>query len=360
MSKELNSDNLSRFSPYAKVKADRQAAKIISDINRIDTIVASGNFEQLKSLHVELDGTYQNLIQNWGMSMYNYIVGMGFAYNYIDEDTLRDNLITMRGKLQGFLLEIDPNAEFQIDGLNNTRVSGGRNLNVRRKKLSSDYDKIKEISMGCSVIVIENSEYLKYKDTLDYLETFDYIYQLDLDGAEHIYAKSDVFDSFPEHLIALEVEEEIMTLDNNNSKRIFVVHGHDHQLLDDVELMLRRIGLEPVILKNEANAGRTIIEKIEELTDVGFAIVLYTGCDEGRAKNTEALQDRARQNVIFEHGYLCAKLGRNNVVAINDDGIEIPSDLSGVLYIPRSASDWKLQLMREMRAAGLKFDPTKT
>lgn len=146
----------------------------------------------------------------------------------------------------------------------------------------------------------------------------------------------------------------------SDNRKVFIVHGHNHKLLDEVELMLRRVGLEPVIVKNEANTGRTIIEKIEDLTDVGFAIVLYTGCDEGRTKNTEELRDRARQNVIFEHGYLCAKLGRNNVVAINDDGIEIPSDLSGVLYIPRSASDWKSQLMREMQAAGLKFDPTKT
>ncbi len=145
----------------------------------------------------------------------------------------------------------------------------------------------------------------------------------------------------------------------SDNRKVFIVHGHNHKLLDEVELMLRRVGLEPIIVKNEANTGRTIIEKIEDLTDVGFAIVLYTGCDEGRAKNTEKLRDRARQNVIFEHGYLCAKLGRNNVVAINDDGIEIPSDLSGVLYIPRSASDWKSQLMREMRTAGLKFDPTK-
>jgi len=144
-----------------------------------------------------------------------------------------------------------------------------------------------------------------------------------------------------------------------NNKKVFIVHGHDHRLLDEVELMLRRINLEPVILKNETNSGRTIIEKIEDLTDVGFGIVLYTGCDEGRKKGDVDLKDRARQNVVFEHGYLCAKLGRNRVVALNDSSIEIPSDLSGVLYIPHSTPDWKNQLMREMRSAGLEFDPTK-
>ena len=144
-----------------------------------------------------------------------------------------------------------------------------------------------------------------------------------------------------------------------DNKKVFVVHGHDHQLLQEVELMLRRIGLEPIILKNEANAGRTIIKKIEDLSNVGFGIVLYTACDEGRKKGTDTLHNRARQNVIFEHGYLYAKLGRGHVAALNDSDIELPSDLDGVLYIAHSAQDWKNQLMREMKDAGLKFDATK-
>ena len=123
--------------------------------------------------------------------------------------------------------------------------------------------------------------------------------------------------------------------------------------------MIRRIGLEPIILKNEANAGRTIIEKIEYFSNVGFGIVLYTACDEGRKKGTDTLHNRARQNVIFEHGYLYAKLGRGHVAALNDSDIELPSDLDGVLYIAHSAQDWKNQLMREMKDAGLKFDATK-
>ena len=141
--------------------------------------------------------------------------------------------------------------------------------------------------------------------------------------------------------------------------KVFIVHGHDHKLLGEVELILRRIGLTPMIVMNEVNAGRTIIEKIEELSNVGFAIILYTGCDEGRQKGTAVLHDRARQNVIFEHGYLCAKLGRGHVVALNERGVEVPSDLAGVLYISLSDTDWKIRLMREMKAAGLKFDSTR-
>lgn len=76
-------------------------------------------------------------------------------------------------------------------------------------------------------------------------------------------------------------------------------------------------------------------------------------------KGSSSLRDRARQNVIFEHGYLCAKLGRNRVVALNNDDIEIPSDLAGILYIPHSSTDWKMNLIREMQNAGLDFSLTK-
>ena len=146
---------------------------------------------------------------------------------------------------------------------------------------------------------------------------------------------------------------------NMSNKKVFIVHGHDEQLLQEVELMLHRIGLQPIILKNEASGGRTVIEKIEYYTDVGFGIVLYTACDEGRVKGAASFNSRARQNVVFEHGYLCAKLSRSRVVALNDSGIEVPSDLAGVVYISRDASDWKSQIMREMRNAGLEFDSTR-
>lgn len=233
-------------------------------------------------------------------------------------------------------------------------------MNAKQRKLIADYAQIKKKTAGNMAITIQAEEYPKYKDTLDYMVEYEYITPLDIDfGANHMYFKQPSFDSFTENVLTQEMEEEPMATAIYNNKKVFVVHGHDHILLDEVELMLRRIGLEPIIVKNEANSGRTIIQKIAELSDVGFGIILYTCCDEGRKKGNSELRDRARQNVIFEHGYLYAKLGPGRVAALNDSGIEIPSDLSGVLYVPHSASDWKNQLMREMRAAGLEFDSTK-
>ncbi len=141
--------------------------------------------------------------------------------------------------------------------------------------------------------------------------------------------------------------------------KIFIVHGHNIKVRDDVEFFCRRIGLEPIILAEKASEGMTIIEKIEKYSDVSYALVLYTGCDEGRVKGAGELRDRARQNVVFEHGYMVAKLGRNRVIALVEKGVEIPGDLSGVVYISLEDADWKMQVMRELNSGGLSIDWTK-
>jgi len=100
--------------------------------------------------------------------------------------------------------------------------------------------------------------------------------------------------------------------------------------------------------------NKTIIEKIEYYSkEADFAIVLYTPCDKGRGvlETKVHARNRARQNVVFEHGYLMAKIGRKNVFALVKGEIEKPSDIDGVVYTPLdSAGRWKLELMRELKA----------
>lgn len=107
------------------------------------------------------------------------------------------------------------------------------------------------------------------------------------------------------------------------------------------------------------NQGRTIIEKLEDAAaTASFAVALLTADDLGRL-STEGSGERprARQNVIFEAGYFVARLGRSNVVLLHEDGVELPSDLSGVVYESLDASgNWRGQLGKEMRAAGIKAD----
>lgn len=143
--------------------------------------------------------------------------------------------------------------------------------------------------------------------------------------------------------------------DEMSKPRVFIVYGHDTDSLNEVELFLRRIECEPVILKNEPSGGLTIIEKIEQyVKDIEFAIVLYTACDEGRlcGENKELVK-RARQNVVFEHGFLISRITRERVVALVEDGVETPGDVNGVIYTSMSEDDWRQKIMKEMKNIGV-------
>ena len=112
-------------------------------------------------------------------------------------------------------------------------------------------------------------------------------------------------------------------------------------------------------MHEQPNRGATIIEKFETHSDVAFAVALLTGDDEGRTLGG-VLKKRARQNVLFEFGFFIGKLGRHRVCALVDDGVEIPSDYQGVIYIPAdSGGKWKMELVRELKAAGLEVDANR-
>lgn len=162
-------------------------------------------------------------------------------------------------------------------------------------------------------------------------------------------------------LIPCEIEEkseEPASLSSKDTTSVFIVHGHDDLAINEVKVFLMKIGFNPIVLREKPNEGQTIIEKIEKYTNVGFAIVLYTPCDEGKAKESSVYKSRARQNVVFEHGYLCAKLGRKYVCALVKDDVEIPGDLGGVVYTPMNPG-WEMHVARELMSAGYTFDASK-
>lgn len=145
-----------------------------------------------------------------------------------------------------------------------------------------------------------------------------------------------------------------------NSKKVFIVHGHNDVNKKAAALLVNQLELEPIILDEQANKGRTIIEKFEEHSDVAFAIVLLTADDEGKACNEATLNPRARQNVIFELGFFVGKLGRERVCTLYEEGVEIPSDFTGVVYVLLDKHcAWKTELAKEMQAAGLPVDLNK-
>jgi predicted nucleotide-binding protein len=115
-----------------------------------------------------------------------------------------------------------------------------------------------------------------------------------------------------------------------------------------------------VILHEQANQGRTVIEKVEAHADVDFAIVLLTPDDVGRAKDDAELAPRPRQNVLLELGYFIGRLGRENVCALKRGQLEVPSDFAGVVweeFDPTGA--WRTVLGRELQAAGHQIDWNK-
>ena len=147
-----------------------------------------------------------------------------------------------------------------------------------------------------------------------------------------------------------------------DTSQVFIVHGHDNLARLEVANFIKSLGLKDIVLNEQASSGKTIIEKIEEYTNVGFGIVLYTPCDVGALQGQEKddLKPRARQNVVFEHGYLIGKIGRENVCALVKGNIETPNDISGVVYIKMEGEkEWKYKIADEMKACGYDIDLNK-
>lgn len=169
--------------------------------------------------------------------------------------------------------------------------------------------------------------------------------------------------SLNEDLADLSASEEVQVTSSPedrvvHSGRVFVVHGHDEGARESVARFLEKLGLQPIILHEQANRGGTVIEKIERHRDVGFAVVLLTPDDQGCVKGGE-LEPRARQNVLLELGYFLGCLGRERVCALKRGQVEIPSDFAGVVWTPMNDDGWKQALSRELQDAGYEIDWNK-
>lgn len=142
---------------------------------------------------------------------------------------------------------------------------------------------------------------------------------------------------------------------------VFILHGRD-PAKDELAAFLRKLELEPIILADQDHAGRTIIEQLEyHARRADYAIALLTGDDQGHlAGHPEEKKPRARQNVVLEIGLFIGLIGRRRVAVLYRDGVELPSDLHGLLYIPfKTIRDVRLQLVQAMKNAGLDVDANK-
>jgi len=159
----------------------------------------------------------------------------------------------------------------------------------------------------------------------------------------------------------LDLSTQVLDATPTGSNKVFVVHGHDTQAKNELEILLREIGLDPIVLHRQPDEGRTIIEKIEKHSGVGYSFVILTPDDVAYSAAEDALADgvrqkewRARQNVILELGYFLGRLGRSRVCCLYRKPVTLPSDMSGVLYKPfeRSVQEAGYSIIKELRAVG--------
>jgi predicted nucleotide-binding protein len=160
----------------------------------------------------------------------------------------------------------------------------------------------------------------------------------------------------------LSVTQEAPQATAATGNRVFLVHGHNEAALQSCARFIEKLALPLTVLREEPNQGRTIIEKFLDYSDAGFAVVLLTADDRGGPIDQpyDEQLPRARQNVIFELGFFIGKLGRDRVCALYEDGVEVPSDYQGVVFIPLDTRmAWRLELAKEMKAANLPVDLNK-
>ncbi|MBZ9755069.1 nucleotide-binding protein [Mesorhizobium sp. ESP6-5] len=153
----------------------------------------------------------------------------------------------------------------------------------------------------------------------------------------------------------------------DTNRTIFVVHGHDPEAREQLELVLHRLGLRPYVLQNTDGGGLTIIEKLEQMIGKNaassFGIVLLTPDDVGYSKSDGDAQakPRARQNVILEMGMLLASLTRERVAILQKGYMEHPSDVAGIIYIAFKdhVREAVPKLVGRLQAVGITLDPAK-
>ena len=137
----------------------------------------------------------------------------------------------------------------------------------------------------------------------------------------------------------------------SDSQAVFIVHGHDDALIEEVKICIIELGLNPIVLREQPDKGLTIIEKLEDwLGNCKGAVILYTPCDVGRSVASADEEERARQNVVYEHGLFHGYLGRKRVIALRKGNTKLPSDCSGVVFTDVDSNGWHEQLKGNIRA----------
>lgn len=327
----LNFDDPSQFTPECIDINSAEWRMFVNDINCLDLKI----------------GKYPSIVQ---------LKTMISSISVADSATINNILVELN----------NINNEIYISEMSNQSYSNRSTLKIlldEMESLKNNFSITQTPGLPRTETIHNNESFIKWRAKLKYeLEQ----YRKD-EYVSNLLSELEKFTGWNDKKLFMNIQAQLNVLcdkaikkdDYMDNKKVFIVHGRNEAIRDKVEAFVRRIGLEPVILCKEASRGQSILDKIISYSDVGFALVLYTGCDEGRLRDSEEdCKPRARQNVVFEHGYMIAHLSKDRVVAlIEDSSVEIPGDYSGVVYISLSDSDWETQVKRELHAAGIDFNP---
>lgn len=232
--------------------------------------------------------------------------------------------------------------QFQFDGYFITKNDVKRLVIKTTEKTTKELSKYENDNMPSGIIMFISDEMIVSYD------------QYTKDITKEILAEAKELIAQPKK-VNLEVSSKRNT--DRMFTEVFIVHGRDELAKNEVARFVEKLGFKAIILHEQENLGMTIIEKIEYFTNVDFGIVLYTPCDIGSIKEEQKFQPRARQNVVFEHGFLIGKLGRSKVCALVKDDVEIPNDISGLVYVTMDKNKaWELAIAKEMKKIGYKID----
>ena len=268
--------------------------------------------------------------------MYNIVVYKNVENEHYGEFDISTKDIL----LNDFIIPYLSNNSFYVDG------SEVNHYDVKQIIISKSDSKIKDL--------VQKAKYVHHYDW--YFATEEYV-ACDKDFVEII--TSSILKEAKELINKEGMNNSVDTDIFNNNNRVFVVYGHDENIELKISQFIRLLDLEPVILNEKANGGKTIIEKLEENSDVGFAVVLYTPDDIVLNDNSEKYK-QPRPNVIFEYGYFIGKLGRTRVALLVRDDIKEHSDIIGTGYIKIDEHEgWKLQVAKELKSAGYAIDLNK-
>lgn len=188
------------------------------------------------------------------------------------------------------------------------------------------------------------------------------------DSKDNLQSKIRVLESIMERLELIPISHSIIeettatkSTSTVKTKKVFIVHGRDDVSKTSLEVFLREIGLEPIVLHRQADVGQTVIEKFEANSDVGFAFILLTPDEIAYLRTDDSLPDsernkelRARPNVMFEFGYFVGKLGRSKVCCLYTGEVAIPSDLNGLIYKQYNANveEVAYSIIKDLKATG--------